>query len=161
MPFICREGYKYFPFWVIRRRVISSGNRLWRRWCEQKWNQQFYCDAFHFCQLQAIGGIKRSADGKLHFKPLVEYSTGDSLVHQVLPASNVSIFQNIIYGRDVLSLEVKTMGLLSIVLSKERQVKQSSRFSIGPTSSLEHVLFMQTDFAKDPIQVSDDFSLFL
>lgn len=38
---------------------------------------------------QTIGGIKRSADGYIHFKPLIMEDLGEELVHDVVSASNV------------------------------------------------------------------------
>lgn len=39
-----------------------------------------------------MGGIKRAADNKLHFRPLVMFNTDQDLIHRIVPASNVSSF---------------------------------------------------------------------
>lgn len=39
--------------------------------------------------MQTIGGLKRSADGYIHFKSLLMEDTGEELIHEAVGASNV------------------------------------------------------------------------
>ena len=53
--------------------------------------KNYLVDVVWWSDLQAIGEIKRSPDGTLYFKAMTMEDTGDDLIHQVLPASNVRI----------------------------------------------------------------------
>ena len=105
------------------------------------------------CNTQTIGGIKRSADNTLHFKPLVMYSTEQDLVHRIVSASNVRVYYfSECQGRFLFGC-LRNGTVIYRVLRGEDESHVKYPIALSLTQRLEQVLFKETDFAKHPLQV--------